>query len=59
MFQNMGFSPRGRSGHAMASVGSKIFVVGGVPSGDDSDVIDVLDTSQYTYIIFFCLDSYS
>jgi hypothetical protein len=49
VFQNMGSSPRGRSGHAMASVGSKVFVVGGAPSGDDSDVIHILDTSQYIY----------
>ena len=51
MFQNMGVPPSGRSGHAMASIGSKVFVVGGesfAPSkGDDPNVIYVLDTSQY------------
>jgi hypothetical protein len=54
MFQNMGPSPSGRSGHAMASIGSKVFVIGGesfTPSkGEDPNVIHVLDTSQY--IIF-------
>ena len=53
MFQNMGPSPSGRSGHAMASIGSKVFVVGGesfAPSrGDDPNVIHVLDTSQYIH----------
>ena len=55
MFQDMGYSPRGRSGHAMASIGSKVFVIGGessVPSGDDPDVIHVLDTSQFSIIFF-------
>ena len=50
MFQNMGPSPSGRSGHAMASIGSKVFVIGGesfTPSkGEDPNVIHVLDTSQ-------------
>lgn len=47
----MGTTPSGRSGHAMASMGSKIFVLGGesfVPfKTDDPDLIYVLDSSQY------------
>lgn len=47
----MGPTPSGRSGHAMASTGTKIFVLGGesfVPfKTDDSDFIYVLDSSQY------------
>jgi len=62
MFQNMGPSPSGRSGHAMASIGSKVFVIGGesfTPSkGEDPNMIHVLDTSQYYFSIIFCLDSY-
>ena len=54
MFQNMGPSPTGRSGHAMASVGTRVFVLGGesfTPTKtDDPSLIHVLDTSPY-----FCL----
>ena len=50
MFQNMGPSPSGRSGHAMASMGTRVFVLGGesfTPSKtDDSSLIHVLDTSS-------------
>jgi len=46
----MGPTPSGRSGHAMAAMGSKVFVLGGessVPSRDeDSDFIHVLESSQ-------------
>jgi hypothetical protein len=49
MFQNMGPSPTGRSGHAMASVGTRVFVLGGesfTPNRtDDSSLVHVLDTS--------------
>ena len=49
MFQNMGPAPSARSGHAMASMGSRVFVLGGesfTPSrGDDHGIIHVLDTS--------------
>ncbi|KAG1778034.1 hypothetical protein EV702DRAFT_968580, partial [Suillus placidus] len=49
MFQNMGPAPSGRSGHAMASVGTKVFVLGGesfTPTKpDDHGIINVLDTS--------------
>ena len=50
VFQNMGVSPSGRSGHAMASIGSKVVVVGGESLAalkGDPNVIHVLDTSQY------------
>jgi hypothetical protein len=50
MFQNMGPAPSGRSGHAMASAGSKVFVLGGesftTPRPDDPGMIHVLDTSS-------------
>ena len=49
MFQNMGPSPSGRSGHAMATAGQKVFVLGGEsfsPSkADDPSFTHVLDTS--------------
>lgn len=50
MFQNMGPSPSGRSGHAMASFGSRVFVLGGesfTPSKqEDHGLVHVLDTSR-------------
>ncbi|KAJ6574924.1 hypothetical protein B0H19DRAFT_933668 [Mycena capillaripes] len=53
MFQNMGPSPSGRSGHAMASVGNKVYVLGGesfTPSKtDDSGLVHVLDTKHIKY----------
>ncbi|KAJ7275227.1 hypothetical protein B0H12DRAFT_1005812 [Mycena haematopus] len=53
MFQNMGPSPSGRSGHAMASVGTKVYVLGGesfTPSKtDDSGLVHVLDTKHIKY----------
>ena len=49
MFQNMGPGPSGRSGHAMASAGPRVFVLGGesstVPNPDDPNFVHVLDTS--------------
>lgn len=49
MFQNMGPSPTGRSGHAMASVGPKVFVLGGesfTPTkSEDPSLVHILDTS--------------
>jgi N-acetylneuraminic acid mutarotase len=60
MFQNMGPSPSGRSGHAMASVGAKVFVLGGesfTPSKtDDPGVIHVLDTSSFLLLYPFYVD---
>ncbi|KAJ3490764.1 hypothetical protein NLJ89_g11405 [Agrocybe chaxingu] len=53
MFQNMGPSPSGRSGHAMASIGTRVFVLGGEsfsPSkGDDANITHVLDTKHIKY----------
>ena len=50
MFQNMGPAPSGRSGHAMASSGTRVFVLGGEsftsPKPDDPSIIHVLDTSK-------------
>ncbi|KZT18428.1 galactose oxidase [Neolentinus lepideus HHB14362 ss-1] len=49
MFQNMGPSPSGRSRHAMAAMGARVFVLGGesyAPSKpEDATLIHVLDTS--------------
>ncbi|KAJ7630754.1 hypothetical protein FB45DRAFT_833493 [Roridomyces roridus] len=53
MFQNMGPSPTGRSGHAMAAVGTKVYVLGGesfTPSKtDDYSLVHVLDTKHIKY----------
>lgn len=53
MFQNMGPSPSGRSGHAMASAGTKVYVLGGESfsplKGEDATTIHVLDTSSLLY----------
>jgi hypothetical protein len=49
----MGPSPSGRSGHAMASIGSRVFVLGGesfTPAKmDDHSLVHVLDTSAYIF----------
>lgn len=55
MFQNMGPAPSGRSGHAMATAGSRVFVVGGESftslKADDPSLIHVLETStQFSFI---------
>lgn len=53
MFQNMGPAPSGRSGHAMATAGSRVFVLGGEsftsPKPDDPMMIHVLDTKHIKY----------
>ncbi|KAI0294942.1 hypothetical protein BC826DRAFT_1104415 [Russula brevipes] len=53
MFQNMGPSPSGRSGHAMASHGTRVFVLGGESSAvaqvDETAMIHVLDTKHIKY----------
>ncbi|KAI0314774.1 hypothetical protein OF83DRAFT_1267104 [Amylostereum chailletii] len=53
MFQNMGPSPSGRSGHAMASFGARVFVLGGESyvgqMQDEPAVIHVLDTKHIKY----------
>jgi hypothetical protein len=47
----MGPSPSGRSGHVMASHGTRVFVLGGEssadPQADETMLIHVLDTSTY------------
>jgi N-acetylneuraminic acid mutarotase len=49
MFQNMGPVPNARSGHAMAAVSSRVFVLGGEPytpaETDDPTSYHVLNTS--------------
>lgn len=50
MFQNMGPAPSGRSGHAMATAGPRVFVLGGESftstKSDDPMLIHILDTSM-------------
>lgn len=53
MFKKMGPAPSARSGHGMASVGSRVFVLGGLgevstapTESEDSSYIHILDTSQ-------------
>ena len=55
-FQNIiGSGPCGRSGHAIASDGTRILLLGGKSSSDakanDSGLIYVLDTSMYFFVI--------
>ena len=52
MFQKMGPAPTARSGHAMASMGSRVFVLGGLggeslslAKPEDPSMVHVLDTS--------------
>jgi len=51
MFQNLGPTPSGRSGHAMASVGSRVYVLGGEsspsPKVDDPGIVHFLNTRQF------------
>ena len=51
MFQNMGPAPSGRSGHAMATAGSRVYVLGGESFSstkpDDPGIVHVLDTSTF------------
>ncbi|EJD03699.1 uncharacterized protein FOMMEDRAFT_105816 [Fomitiporia mediterranea MF3/22] len=53
MFQNMGPAPSVRSGHRMAAVGTRVFVLGGESSStgpaDDPTIIHVLDTKHIKY----------
>lgn len=57
----MGPAPTVRSGHSMAAVGTRVFVLGGESSApgqlDDPTIVHVLDTSKLsvkliTFIIF-------
>ncbi|KAG8940275.1 Negative regulator of mitotic exit [Tulasnella sp. 419] len=49
----MGPAPSGRSGHAMASAGSRVFVLGGesftAPKPDDPSIVHVLDSRHIKY----------
>ena len=56
MFQKMGPAPSPRSGHAMASMGSRVFVLGGLggeslnpQKPEDPSIIHVLDTSESVF----------
>ncbi|KAG9001695.1 Negative regulator of mitotic exit [Tulasnella sp. JGI-2019a] len=53
MFQNMGPAPSGRSGHAMAASGSRVFVLGGESftsvKPDDPSIIHMLDSRHIKY----------
>ena len=50
MFQNMGPEPSARSGHGMAAIGSRVYVLGGVSEDDlategkESNFVYILDT---------------
>lgn len=55
MFQNMGPAPSPRSGHAIAAVGTRIFVLGGESSprgGDEEDdsAVHVLETGELVFL---------
>ena len=57
-YQDIGPSPSARSNHAMASVGTRVFVLGGTSSADtrayEEVPIHVLDTSMYIlFVILF------
>ena len=57
-FQDIGPSPSGRSGHAVASDGRRVFVLGGELSpeaqADETKLIHVLDISMYfLFVISF------
>jgi hypothetical protein len=55
MFEHMGPSPSARWGHAMASDGTRIFVLGGkssaIAQGDEAAVIHVLDAGTYFHFV--------
>jgi hypothetical protein len=52
-FHNVGQSPHRRSGHAMASDGTHVFVLGGnsVAQVDDLSLIHVFNTSMYLRLV--------
>jgi hypothetical protein len=53
-FHNTGPSPHGRSAHAMASDGTRVFVLGGYSKGaraDEISLIHVFDTSMYVHFV--------
>ncbi|KAI0324881.1 galactose oxidase [Cubamyces sp. BRFM 1775] len=41
MFENIGFAPSPRSGHAMASLGTRVFVLGGLVGEEPTDDLDL------------------
>ncbi|KAI0756782.1 hypothetical protein C8Q80DRAFT_1224263 [Daedaleopsis nitida] len=54
MFQKMGPEPSPRSGHGMAAVGSKVYVLGGVSEDDlkrtkNANVVHVLETNNIKF----------
>lgn len=56
MFQNMGPEPSARSGHGMAAIGSRVYVLGGVceddlaaSEGKESNFVYILDTDYIRY----------
>ena len=56
-FEKMGPAPSPRSGHVMAAVGSKVFVLGGSEGvtrketgAEDADVVHILETSQSSHL---------
>ncbi|KAG2098974.1 uncharacterized protein F5147DRAFT_839526 [Suillus discolor] len=53
MFQNMGPAPSSRLSHAMASMGTRVFVLGGESfmstKGDDNGIINIIDTKHIKY----------
>lgn len=58
MFQKMGPAPTPRSGHAMASMGSRVFVLGGLggeslnpQKPEDPTIVHVLDTSACSLVL--------
>lgn len=53
-FQSMGPAPRARSGHTMATIGSKIFVLGGEGWDsplDDPRVVHILAHGEYLALV--------
>ena len=56
-FPDIGPGPCGRFGHAMATDGTRIFLLGGRLSADakvnESGLVYVLDTSMYSFVISF------
>ena len=58
-FHNVGQSPLKRSYHAMVSVGTRVFVLGGNSGSrlpDEASLVHVFDTSMY-FLLSFHLDS--
>ena len=51
MFQNEGYGPAARSRNAMASIGSKVYIVGelSTPLGDNSNSVYILDTGKFSH----------